>query len=476
MDSLGHYLSPRMGRVEHIHFVGIGGAGMCGIAEVLHNDGYRITGSDVCENRAILRLQSLGIPVYIGHRVENIVGADVVVRSTAVYADNPEITAAKEQAIPVIPRAAMLAELMRFRHGIAIAGTHGKTTTTSLVSSLLAEGGLDPSFVIGGKLNSCGSNAQLGHSPYFVAEADESDASFLFLKPMMAVVTNIDADHMSTYDGNFDKLRNTFIEFLHHLPFYGLAVLCVEDEEVRRILPAIQRPIMTYGFREDAHYRAINWTQNGLLSEFTVHRPRGLKPLNIQFQWPGRHNVLNALAAIAIASELNVDDEAITRGLAKFQGVGRRFQLLGERHFEQGNAIVVDDYGHHPQEILSTIDAFRRVWPDKRLVHVFQPHRFSRTKELFSRFVEVLSLADELLLMDIYPAGEQAIPGVSSESLLQQIHATRPNARLVNDQNLAESLEKLVMEGDVILMQGAGSIGQMAQNLMQIVQVPHEIN
>ncbi|WP_058527594.1 UDP-N-acetylmuramate--L-alanine ligase [Legionella erythra] len=472
MDSSGQFLSPRMGRVEHIHFVGIGGAGMCGIAEVLHNEGYRITGSDISENKVVARLQSLGIAVAIGHRVENIQGADVVVRSTAVSADNPEIIAAKEQLIPVIPRAAMLAELMRFRHGIAIAGTHGKTTTTSLVSSLLAEGGLDPSYVIGGKLNSSGSNAQLGHSAYFVAEADESDASFLFLKPMMAVVTNIDADHMSTYDDNFDKLRNTFVEFLHHLPFYGLAVLCIEDEEVRRILPLIQRPTMTYGFRDEAHYRAINWTQTGLSSEFTVLRPRGLKPLDIKFQWPGRHNVLNALAAIAIASELNVTDDAIVCGLAKFQGVGRRFQILGERQFEHASATVVDDYGHHPQEIRTTLDAFRRVWPDKRLVHIFQPHRYSRTNDLFEQFVDVLSIAEELLLLDIYSAGEDPIPGISSEALLKKIRTIRPNARLVNEKNLVKTLDELITNGDVILMQGAGSIGQMAQNLMQTVREP----
>ncbi|WED43229.1 UDP-N-acetylmuramate--L-alanine ligase [Legionella cardiaca] len=467
MNNIGQFLSPRMGRVEQIHFVGIGGAGMCGIAEVLHNQGYRITGSDLSESRTVQRLQALGIKVYIGHRVENVIGADVVVRSTAVSADNPEIIAANEQVIPVIPRAAMLAELMRFRHGIAIAGTHGKTTTTSLVSSLLAEGGLDPSFVIGGKLNSCGSNAQLGKSAYFVAEADESDASFLFLKPMMAVVTNIDADHMGTYDDSFDKLRNTFVEFLHHLPFYGLAVLCIEDAEVCRILPSVQRPTRTYGFREDAHYRALNWTQNGLLSEFTVQRPAPYKPLNIKFQWPGRHNVLNALAAIAIATELGVDDESIINGLLKFQGVGRRFQMLGERRFERGSAIIVDDYGHHPQEIMSTIDAFRRVWPDKRLVHVFQPHRYTRTQSLFSQFVDALSLSDELLLMDIYSAGEQAIPGLSSETLLQQISQQQPNARLVNDKNLAQTLDELITDGSVILMQGAGSIGQLALNLMQ---------
>ena len=456
-----------MGRVEHIHFVGIGGAGMCGIAEVLHNEGYQVTGSDMSESRVVQRLRSLGMQVSVGHKVENIKDADVVVRSTAIDGNNPEIVAAFEQQIPVIPRAAMLAELMRFRHGIAIAGTHGKTTTTSLVSSLLAEGGLDPSFVIGGKLNSCGSNAQLGKSAYFVVEADESDASFLFLKPMMAVVTNIDADHMGTYGNDFNKLRSTFVEFLHHLPFYGLAVLCIDDEEVRRILPSIQRPIQTYGFAEDAHYRAVNWKQNGLLSEFTVQRPSPHAALTIQFKWPGRHNVLNALAAIAIATELNVDDESIIQGLLKFQGVGRRFQMLGERHFKEGNALVVDDYGHHPQEIKATIDAFRCVWPDKRLVHVFQPHRYTRTQSLFTEFVDVLSTADELLLLDIYSAGEEVIPGISSESLAKQINIHSPKATLVTEQNLEQQLDRLVRDGDVILMQGAGSIGQLAVNLMQ---------
>ena len=470
MDSSGNFLSPRMRRVGHIHFVGIGGVGMCGIAEVLHNEGYQITGSDINENRAIQSLRLLGIEVFIGHHVANIAGADVVVRSTAVTADNPEIIAAREQLIPVIPRAAMLAELMRFRYGIAIAGTHGKTTTTSLVSSILGEGGFDPSFVIGGKLNSCGSNAQLGKSAYFVAEADESDASFLYLKPMMAVVTNIDADHMEHYDDNFDKLRNTFIEFLHHLPFYGLAVVCVEDEEVRRILPAIQRPTMTYGFREEAQYRAVNWTQNGLLSEFVVQRPAPHAPLTIKFQWPGRHNVLNALASIAIATEIGVDDVSIVSGLLKFQGVGRRFQILGERDFEHGSAIVVDDYGHHPQEIISTIDAFRRVWPDKRLVHVFQPHRYTRTQSLFSQFVNALSLADELLLMDIYSAGEQAIPDVSSQKLLQEIRVNHPNVRMVNEQNLQQTLDELISDGNVILMQGAGNVGQLALNLMKTIR------
>ncbi|HGE4959774.1 TPA: UDP-N-acetylmuramate--L-alanine ligase [Legionella pneumophila] len=467
MNNSEQFLSPRMGRVEQIHFVGIGGAGMCGIAEVLHNQGYRITGSDLGESGTVQRLRSLGIQVYIGHRVENIKGADVVVRSSAVDFNNPEILAARELMIPVIPRAAMLAELMRFRHGIAIAGTHGKTTTTSLVSSLLAEGGLDPSFVIGGKLNSCGANAQLGKSAYFVVEADESDASFLFLKPMMAVVTNIDADHMDTYEGDFEKLRTTFLEFLHHLPFYGLAVVCLEDEEICRILPAIQRPTLTYGFKEEAHYRAINWTQKGMLSEFIVVRPAPHKQLTIQFQYPGRHNVLNALASIAIATELGVDDDSIVRGLQKFQGVGRRFQMLGEKQFEKGAAIIVDDYGHHPQEILSTIDAFRRVWPERRLVHVFQPHRYTRTQSLHRQFVDVLSLSDELLLMDIYAAGETAIPGVTSENLANEIRSRDKRVTIVSEQSLKATLDEFIKDGDVILMQGAGSIGQMAVNLMK---------
>nr|WP_187356855.1 UDP-N-acetylmuramate--L-alanine ligase [Legionella geestiana] len=471
MNTTGNYVTPRMGRVERIHFVGIGGAGMCGIAEVLHNEGYRISGSDLSENRSVERLRSLGIPVFIGHHLDNIAGADVVVQSTAVASENPEIVAARAAGVPVIPRAAMLAELMRYRHGIAIAGTHGKTTTTSLVTSLLAEGGLDPSFVIGGKLNSSGTNAQLGHSPWIVAEADESDASFLFLKPLMAVVTNIDADHMGTYGDDFDRLRDTFLEFLHHLPFYGLAVVCAEDEEIRRILPDIARPVRTYGFREDAHYRISGWTQSGLVSEFSVTRPEPHAPLSIQFPWPGRHNVLNAVAAIAIATEVGVNDAAIIRGLATFQGVGRRFQMLGERLFARGRALLVDDYGHHPKEIASTIDAFRRVWPGRRLVHVFQPHRYSRTQSLFPQFVDSLCLSDTLLLLDIYSAGEAPLPGISSEALAEKIAARGTSVVRITEQNsLASALDAQVQDGDVILLQGAGNIGQMALNLMQ----PHE--
>jgi UDP-N-acetylmuramate--alanine ligase len=460
------FVLPRMGRVNQIHFVGIGGAGMCGIAEVLHDEGYVVTGSDLSETRTIEHLREAGITVHIGHHADHVMGADVVVRSTAVAEDNPEIVAAGQHRIPVIPRAMMLAELMRFRHGIAIAGTHGKTTTTSLVTSLLTEGGLDPSFVIGGKLTSCGSNAQHGKSAYFVAEADESDASFLFLKPMMAVVTNIDADHMVTYDDDFDKLRATFVEFLHHLPFYGLAVVCVDDPEVCQILPLIQRPTVTYGFAERAHYRAIDWAQHGLLSSFTVARPAPHAALSIQLKWPGRHNVQNALASIAIATELGVSDDAIVRGLLAFQGVGRRFQLLGERQFLNGSALVVDDYGHHPQEIRATIDAFRAVWPEKRLVHVFQPHRYTRTQALFDQFIEVLSLADELLLFDIYSAGESPMDGVSSELLATAIRHRGKSVSLVTEERLSTQLDRVVETGDVVLMQGAGSIGLWANQLM----------
>lgn len=459
--------SPKMGRIKRIHFVGIGGAGMCGIAEVLLNEGYQISGSDLSENKVVLRLRKLGATVAIGHRAENIHQADVVVRSTAVRDDNPEIQEAFAKMIPVIPRAAMLAELMRFRYGIAIAGTHGKTTTTSLVTSVLAEGGLDPSFVIGGKLTSCGSNAQLGSSEYFVAEADESDASFLLLKPMIAVVTNIDADHMETYQGSFDQLRKTFIEFLHHLPFYGLAVVCVEDHEIRRILPSIQRPTITYGFREGAHYRAVNWAQQGLLSTFEVHRPAPHGILHMQSKWPGRHNVLNALAAIAVATELGIDDDSIINGLYKFAGVGRRFQILGERQFKKGKALVVDDYGHHPREIKATIDAFRAVWPDKRLIHVFQPHRYTRTRDLFNDFVDVLQSSDHLLLFDIYSAGEPVIAGITSDALCQEINSIAPKAVIVNEHNLEEHLNQLITDNDVILAQGAGSISQIITNLVQ---------
>ena len=461
------YQPMRMGHVKHIHFVGIGGVGMCGIAEVLFNEGYHVSGSDIAENKYIAHLRKLGIRVFIGHQASQIKDADTIVVSSAIDEDNPELIAARERQIPVIPRAAMLAELMRFRHGIAIAGTHGKTTTTSLVTALLTEGELDPSYVIGGKLNSSGHNAQLGHSPYFVAEADESDASFLFLKPMMAVVTNIDADHMETYEGDFAKLSATFVEFLHHLPFYGLAVVCADDAAIAKIIPKIERPFRTYGFKHEAHYRGSEWVQDGLKSSFLVTRPSPYLPLKIQFNLPGQHNVLNTLAAIAIATELGVADDAIISGLAKFEGVGRRFQLLGEKDFAKGRAMVIDDYGHHPREIRSTIDAFRSVWPKKRLVHVFQPHRYSRTKSLFNDFVDVLCLADEVILLEIYAAGETEINGINSAKIVESVtHRKHNKIHLLGVNDIETILQEVVEDGDVILMQGAGNIGQMAINLV----------
>lgn len=458
---------PRMGKVNRIHFVGIGGAGMCGIAEVLHDEGYIVSGSDLSDSKTVKHLKTIGIKVFVGHNQKNIQNADVLVQSSAIKEDNPELIAARKLMIPIIPRAAMLAEIMRFRFGIAIAGTHGKTTTTSLISHVLITAGYDPSYVIGGKLNCSGQHAQLGKSPYLVAEADESDASFLFLKPMMAVVTNIDEDHMSTYDNSFKKLKQTFIEFLHHLPFYGLAVMCIDCPEIRKIFPLVERPKVSYGLSEDAVYRAINWQQQELISSFTVIRPKPHKKINITLPCPGKHNVLNALATIAIATELGLSDKLICNGLASFQGVGRRFQLLGEISFIKGKSLIIDDYGHHPNEIRATIEAFRATWPERRLVHVFQPHRFTRTRDLFDDFVKVLTLADELLLLDIYPAGESPIEGITSQSLMEQIKQRTKHAQIITQQNLQDVVASVVTEGCAVLMQGAGSISQLAQAMMQ---------
>lgn len=462
---------PRMGKVKHLHFVGIGGAGMCGIAELLHDEGYLITGSDLSLSKTVQHLRALGIQVWVEHHADHVNGADVVIQSTAVQEDNPELVAAHAQMIPIIPRAAMLAELMRFRYGIAVAGTHGKTTTTSLISSILSEGGLDPSYVIGGKLNRSGQNAQLGQSHYFVAEADESDASFLFLKPMLSVITNIDQDHMGTYDNSFSKLKDTFIEFLHHLPFYGLAVLCVDDPVIKQLLPRIERTKITYGFSQGALYQATDWTQAGVMSTFTVKRPAPHDALTITLPHPGKHNVLNALASIAVATELGVRNEAICKGLSSFQGVGRRFQLLGEHQFKKGTALIIDDYGHHPNEIKATIEAFRTAWPNRRLLHVFQPHRYSRSRDLFPEFVEALSHADELILLDIYAAGEAPIPEITSQHLLNQIQQKVHYGQLTTSENLLDLLNHLVTDGCAILMQGAGNITQLAQQVIQAQSV-----
>jgi UDP-N-acetylmuramate--alanine ligase len=461
---------PEMRRIRTIHFVGIGGVGMCGIAEVLINQGYRITGSDLKTSANTQRLESLGATVFIGHEAEQVIGSDVVVVSSAVDTTNPEVAEALDKRIPVVPRAEMLAELMRYRHGIAVAGTHGKTTTTSLVSSVLAEGGLDPTFVIGGKLNSAGTNAKLGGSRYLVAEADESDASFLHLQPMTAIVTNIDADHMDTYGGDFSKLEQTFIEFLHNLPFYGLAVVCVDDPVVERLIPRISRQTVTYAIEnESADYRATNIRQDQRTVKFTAIRPEGLMPLDIELNMPGKHNVLNALATIAVATDEGIDDEAIVQGLAKFNGVGRRFQVYGEYETGRGEVMLVDDYGHHPREVAATIAAIRDGWPERRLVTLYQPHRYTRTRDLYEDFVQVLSETDALVLMEVYPAGEKPIPGADGRSLCRSIRQ-RGQVEPVfmeRDEDPLKVLSGVLQDGDILLTQGAGDIGALASGLAE---------
>jgi UDP-N-acetylmuramate--alanine ligase len=458
-----------LGKIKRIHFVGVGGTGMSGIAEVLSNLGYRVSGSDIKESLVTERLQAAGVTIQIGHRRENIEQVDVVVTSSAVDATNVEVEAAYGKRIPVIPRAEMLAELMRFRFGIAVAGTHGKTTTTSLLASMLAEGGLDPTFVIGGRLNSAGTNAKLGQGHYLVAEADESDASFLYLQPMIAVVTNIDQDHMETYGGSFQRLKATFVEFLHHLPFYGLAVLCIDDPAVREILPEISKPILTYGTSEQADIRAVNINQKGLQTSFTVTREADHVPLQITLNLPGWHNMLNALAAITIATNLGVDDAAIVKSLSTFKGVGRRFQINGELDINDGNLILVDDYGHHPREISATLEALRQAWPERRSVVVFQPHRYSRTRDLFEDFVQVLSSVDLLILLDIYTAGEEAITGADSKTLSRaiRIRGQVDPVFVENLDDLPKILAGIVRPNDVVLTLGAGNVGRIAAQLPQ---------
>ncbi|MFC6669556.1 UDP-N-acetylmuramate--L-alanine ligase [Marinobacterium aestuariivivens] len=461
---------PEMRRIRRIHFVGIGGVGMCGIAEVLLNQGYSVTGSDIRESATTERLESLGAGIFIGHAAGHVAEADVVVTSTAVNEQNPEVAAARERRVPVVRRAEMLAELMRYRHGIAVAGTHGKTTTTSLMASVLAEGGLDPTFVIGGRLNSAGTNAKLGGSRYLVAEADESDASFLHLQPMVAIVTNIDADHMDTYAGDFNRLKKTFVDFLHNLPFYGLAVVCTDDETVREILPEVGRPMLTYGFNEEADFRAVDVTQNGMQTRFRAVRPDGHADLEVRLNMPGRHNVLNALATIAVATDEGIGDEAICRALERFEGVGRRFQVLGEVPVDGGSAMLVDDYGHHPREVQAVISAVREGWPDRRLVMIYQPHRYSRTRDLYEDFVQVLSDVDTLLLMEVYAAGEESIPGADSRSLCRSI---RQRGRLdpvyvESPEQVSEVLRDILRPGDLLLTQGAGNITALAHELKSL--------
>ncbi len=458
---------PEMRRIKHIHFVGIGGAGMCGIAEVLKNQGYKVSGSDIKASKTTAQLEANGIKVHIGHAVENIQGANVLVVSTAIDTENLEIKSAIEQRIPVVRRAEMLGELMRYRHGIAVAGTHGKTTTTSLITCMLAEENLDPTYVIGGLLNRTGVNAALGASRYIVAEADESDASFLFLEPMAAVVTNIDADHMDTYGGSFDVLKDTFVKFLQKLPFYGLAVVCGDDANVREIMPRIGRPILTYGFNEDNDIRAVDVDQNGMQTHFTVLR-KAREPLRVTVNQPGLHNVLNALAAIGVATDEGVSDAAICRALEGFSGVGRRFQVQGEYPLQDGSVKLVDDYGHHPKEVEATIKAARQSHPDRRLVLLFQPHRFSRTRDCFDDFVDVLSQVDQLLLLEVYPAGEKPIVGADSRSLARSIRLRGDVEPILIDPvegNLQTVVQKVLQPNDLLLTQGAGNVGAISLEL-----------
>ncbi len=453
-----------MGRMRHIHFVGIGGAGMNGIAQVMLNLGYEISGSDMRENAATRRLAEQGATIFIGHAADHVASADAVVISSAVKADNPEVVAAQRARIPVVPRAEMLAEIMRFRYGIAVAGTHGKTTTTSLLASLLIEGGLDPTFVIGGRLNAAGSYAHLGEGEILVAEADESDASFLYLLPMLAVVTNVDEDHMATYGGDFERLRGAFLEFLHHLPFYGLAVICIDDEHARGLLPEVTRRVLTYGTDEAADVRATDIHQQGSVTHFTVVHGRGA--FQVTLNMPGRHNVLNALAAIAVALELDVAEETIQQALADFQGIGRRFQVQTCRR-QDGEVMLVDDYGHHPREVAATLEAVRSGWPQRRLVLAFQPHRYSRTRDTFEDFVKVLSTVDALVLTEVYAAGETPIAGADGRSLSRAVRARGQVDPVFVERadELPALLENLLQPGDILLTMGAGDIGAVAATL-----------
>ena len=461
--------------VKHIHFVGIGGAGMSGIAEILHNLGYTVSGSDQSDSATSRRLASLGIRVAVGHEAAHIEGAEAVVTSTAVKGDNPEVIAARARRIPVVPRAVMLAELMRLKKGIAIAGTHGKTTTTSLVTSVLAEAGVDPTFVIGGKLNAAGANSRLGSGEYIVVEADESDASFLNLMPIMAVVTNIDADHMDTYGHDFARLKQAFVEFLHRMPFYGAAILCAEDAGVRSIMPMISRPLVSYGFGEDAMVRAVNvQAQEGGTMRFTVQRRNGVRmpDLEVTLNLPGEHNVLNALATIAVATELELPDAPVVKALAEFRGVGRRFQRYGEVNAKEGGRFtLIDDYGHHPVEMAAVLAAARGAFPGRRIVLAFQPHRYTRTRDCFEDFVKVMGSADAVLLAEVYAAGEAPIVAADGRALARAVRvAGRTDPVFVDDVvAMPQAIAAQAKDGDVVITMGAGSIGSTAQHVLELL-------
>jgi len=457
----------RMRRINTIHFVGIGGSGMGGIAEVLINLGYAVQGSDARENAVTQHLARIGARISIGHKAENIAGADVVVVSSAIAKGNPEVDSALAQRIPVVARAEMLGELMRFRYSIAVAGTHGKTTTTSLVASILAEGGEDPTFVIGGRLKSAGTNARLGAGRYLVAEADESDASFTHLQPLIAIVTNIDNDHLVTHGGDFELLKQSFVDFLHNLPFYGLAVLCLDDAHVRSIVQSVGRPIVSYGLSsEDADVRAVNISRNGLQTNFDVVRASG-KPLNVTVNLPGTHNVLNSLAAIVVASEIGIEDAAIQRALASFQGIDRRLQHIADVKTAAGRVTIIDDYGHHPTEVAATLEALRQGYPDRRIVLAFQPHRYTRTHDLIDDFSKALSKADALLVTEVYAAGETPIPGADGRAICRAVRGRGNVEPIFIDkvESLAESLADVIRDGDVIVTMGAGHISAMSHEL-----------
>ena len=455
-----------MRRVDRIHFVGIGGAGMGGIAEVLLNEGYNVSGSDIAPNAVTERLITLGANVYFGHAADNVSNASVVVVSSAINPSNPEVAAARELRIPVVRRAEMLGELMRFRHGIAVAGTHGKTTTTSLLASIFAQAGTDPTFVIGGLLNSAGSNARLGAGRYLIAEADESDASFLHLQPLASVITNIEADHMDTYQGDFEKLKATYLEFCHNLPFYGVAVVCIDDPVLRGLISQIGRTVLTYGFSEDADYAISEFSQTGTQSRFTITDQQG-NQREVVLNLPGKHNALNATAAFALARDEGISEQAILTALSQFEGIGRRFQQYGEFDTGNGKVLLLDDYGHHPTEVAATIAAVRAAWPERRLVMAYQPHRYTRTRDLYEDFAKVLSSVDSLLLLEVYAAGEAPITGADSRSLCRTIRNRGgiDPIYVATPQDLAPSLAAVLQDGDVVLTQGAGNIGSLVKNL-----------
>lgn len=468
MNTRGAHLQP-MRRIQRVHFVGIGGAGMSGIAEVLVNQGFKVSGSDLAKSATTRRLEEMGARIFSDHDAAHIEGADVLVVSSAVKQTNPEVEAARTLRIPVVPRAEMLAELMRFRRGIAVAGTHGKTTTTSLTASLLAEAGMDPTFVIGGLLNAWGSNARLGTGEYLVAEADESDGSFLLLQPVVALVTNIDRDHLENYDGSFENLKKAFLEFLHHLPFYGAAVLCLDDENVAELMPDVTRAMVTYGLSPQADIRGSNVQQDGRSMSFDLQLPNESETHSVVLNLPGLHNVQNALGAIAVAWELGIHIPDVLHGLTSFKGIGRRFEEVGEYPWGDGKVMVVEDYGHHPSELEATLAAARGGWPDKRIVAVFQPHRYSRTRDLFDDFAQVLSVADAVVLTEIYAAGEMPIDGIDSRALCQSIRARgRVEPVLVPDvEQVLVDLPAMLQANDLVLLLGAGNIGQLAQQIRE---------